>query len=58
MDSMRVDLMIINIFAVLSPYRWKNDVYTDKKENQSFLIYWEIQSGAVAKSYEEGLPNI
>jgi hypothetical protein len=24
---------------------------TDKKENQSFLIYKEIQSGAVAKSY-------
>jgi hypothetical protein len=35
--------------------------YTDKKENQIFLIYKEIQSGAVAKSYivyEEGLPNI
>jgi hypothetical protein len=26
-------------------------VYTDKKENQLFLIYKEIQSGAVAKSY-------
>jgi ribosomal protein S17 len=26
-------------------------VYTDKKENQIFLIYQEIQSGAVAKSY-------
>jgi hypothetical protein len=25
--------------------------YTDKKENQVFLIYKEIQSGAVAKSY-------
>jgi hypothetical protein len=25
--------------------------YTDKKENQIFLIYMEIQSGAVAKSY-------
>jgi hypothetical protein len=24
--------------------------YTDKKENQIFLKYWEIQSGAVAKS--------
>jgi hypothetical protein len=34
--------------------------YTDKKENQIFLIYKEIRSGAVAKSYiyEEGLPNI
>jgi hypothetical protein len=27
------------------------DSYTDKKENQIFLIYKEIQSGAVAKSY-------
>jgi hypothetical protein len=26
-------------------------VYTDKKENQIFLIYKEIPSGAVAKSY-------
>jgi hypothetical protein len=26
-------------------------VYTDKKENQIFLIYKEIQGGAVAKSY-------
>jgi hypothetical protein len=26
-------------------------LYTDKKENQIFLIYEEIQSGAVAKSY-------
>jgi hypothetical protein len=25
-------------------------MYTDKKENQSFLIYKEILSGAVAKS--------
>ncbi len=25
--------------------------YTDKKVNQIFLIYKEIQSGAVAKSY-------
>ncbi len=25
--------------------------YTDKKENQIFLIYKDIQSGAVAKSY-------
>jgi hypothetical protein len=25
--------------------------YTDKKENRIFLIYREIQSGAVAKSY-------
>jgi hypothetical protein len=26
-------------------------VYTDKKENHIFLIYREIQSAAVAKSY-------
>jgi hypothetical protein len=26
-------------------------IYTDKKENQIFLIYKEIQKGAVAKSY-------
>jgi hypothetical protein len=26
-------------------------LYIDKKENQIFLIYKEIQSGAVAKSY-------
>jgi hypothetical protein len=25
--------------------------YTDKKENKFFLIYKEIQTGAVAKSY-------
>jgi hypothetical protein len=25
--------------------------YTDKKENEIFLIYEEIQNGAVAKSY-------
>ncbi len=33
-------------------------VYTDKKENLIFLIYREIQSGAVAKSYmTNGLLN-
>jgi hypothetical protein len=26
-------------------------LYTDKKENQIFLIYMEFQNGAVAKSY-------
>jgi hypothetical protein len=26
-------------------------LYTDKKENEIFLIYKEIQNGAVAKSY-------
>jgi hypothetical protein len=28
-----------------------NPIYTDKKENQIFLIYKKIQNGAVAKSY-------
>ncbi len=27
-------------------------MYTDKKENKFFLIYKEIQTGAVAKSYK------
>jgi hypothetical protein len=32
-------------------------MYTDKKENQFFPIYKEIQSGAVAKSYiTKGFP--
>jgi hypothetical protein len=31
-----------------------NRVYTEKKENQIFLIYKEIQNGAVAKSQ---MPN-
>jgi hypothetical protein len=31
--------------------RYFIQLYTDKKENQIFLIYKEIQSGAVAKSY-------
>ncbi len=26
--------------------------YTDKKENKIFLIYKEVQNGAVAKSYD------
>jgi hypothetical protein len=30
--------------------RWRRP-FIDKKENQIFLIYKEIQSGAVAKSY-------
>jgi hypothetical protein len=32
-------------------YNFKGGNCTDKKENQIFLIYREIQSGAVAKSY-------
>ncbi len=47
-------------YALLSPTLWHlalqingNDdaLYTDKNENQIFLIYREIQSGAAAKSY-------
>jgi hypothetical protein len=33
------------------PFRPQPAPYTDKKENKIFLIYREIQSGAVAKSY-------
>jgi hypothetical protein len=33
----------------------RRETRNDKKENQIFLIYKEIQSGAAAK---EGLPNI
>jgi hypothetical protein len=33
-------------------------VYTDKKENQIFLIFKEIQNGAVAKSYMTNSPLI
>jgi hypothetical protein len=41
-------------------YSYLFDPWTDKKENLIFLIYKEIQSVAVAKSYmrKEGLPNI
>jgi hypothetical protein len=33
-------------------------VYTDKKENQIFLIYKEVLSGAVAKSYRRKCAKI
>jgi hypothetical protein len=32
-------------------YCSNHPLYTDKKENQIFLIYKEIHNGAVAKSY-------
>jgi hypothetical protein len=32
--------------------------YSDKKENQIFLIHKEIQNEAVEVIYEEGFPNI
>jgi hypothetical protein len=34
-----------------SVHTWITYFYTDKKENQIFLIYRDIHSGAVAKSY-------
>jgi hypothetical protein len=34
-----------------SPVSQEENRYTDKKENQNFLKYKEIQNGAVAKSY-------
>ncbi len=42
------------MYISFSQLQWNNTPsvsYTDKKENQIFLIYKEIQSGAVAKSY-------
>jgi hypothetical protein len=35
----------------LRPRQYMALTYTDRKEVQIFLIYKEIQSGAVAKSY-------
>jgi hypothetical protein len=39
------------LFYVNDDHAMQCTSYTDKKENQIFLIYKEIQSGAVAKSY-------
>jgi hypothetical protein len=36
---------------VKKPSNNVKEFYTDKKENQIFLIFKEIQSGEVAKSY-------
>jgi hypothetical protein len=33
------------------PTLLRHDTYTDKKGNEIFLIYKEIQKGSVAKSY-------
>jgi len=38
-------------FSVAFPEELELLLYTDKKENKIFLIYKEIQSGEVAKSY-------
>jgi hypothetical protein len=47
------DLPKIKLFVVLKMTKSlkKFNLFTDKKENQIFLIYKEIQNGAVAKSY-------
>jgi hypothetical protein len=37
--------------SLLLKLRDSSGCYTDKKENQIFLLYKEIQSRAVAKSY-------
>ena len=42
-----------NVFKALLLYlnNYVAEIHTDKKENQIFLIYKEIQYGEVAKSY-------
>ena len=48
-----------SLFIQIFQFDFGRKSYTDKKENQIFLIYKEIQSVAVAKSYmRKGLPNI
>ncbi len=45
------------VIEVVSLDTKRRSVYTDKKENQIFLIYKEIHNGAVARSYmNSGLP--
>jgi hypothetical protein len=44
----KMSIICLNLLWALGKYRYR---YTDKKENQIVLIYKEIQSGAVAKSY-------
>ncbi len=41
----------VNSLSEITNARLLQVLYTDRKENQIFLIYKEIQSGAVAKSY-------
>jgi hypothetical protein len=51
----RQEILTLSFFSNLGDS--KIHLYTDKKENQIFLIYREIQSGAVAKSYmRKGFP--
>jgi hypothetical protein len=44
--------------GILGPRGFGQAECTDKKENKIFLIYKEIQSGAVAKSYMTNGPPI
>jgi hypothetical protein len=39
-----------NTYEVYHSQKWRQNI-TDKKESKIFLIYSEIQNGAVAKSY-------
>jgi hypothetical protein len=48
-DIFREKYFIIHFFADFM--RKRKTKHTDKKEKKIFLIYKEIQSGAVAKSY-------
>ncbi len=48
--------MVFYQVFLLSFTVYRNALYTDKKEKKFFLIYKEIQNGAVI--YEEELPNI
>jgi hypothetical protein len=47
---------VVFVFSMFGGWHVYRDIttlwlYTDKKENLIFLIYKEIQSGAIAKSY-------
>jgi hypothetical protein len=47
----KIQYMYCTLLLFLQAARDSGHHRTDKKENQIFLIYKEIQSGAVAKSY-------
>jgi hypothetical protein len=49
--SERFALYCTGLYCTLLPSHPFSTACTDKKENKIFLIYGEIQSGAVAKSY-------
>ncbi len=46
-----VVVLEVVVVVVVPAEKIKDCLYTEKKENQISLIYKEIQSGAVAKSY-------